>query len=187
MTQVEEIRIENDDRARSLVATLNADERRRLQTALNELDQRVLSEDPVDKELSRAQSRQLFLVNSIPFIGFGFLDNFIMILAGEYIDRTLGAWLTLSTMAAAALGNTISDVAGVGLTHYVAFVVSKCGIKHPVLNSEQLESSFARIVINVGRAVGLVIGCLIGMFPLLFFGSSDADRMPKESSSKSDS
>ena len=38
------------------------------------------------------------------YSGFGFLDNLIMIMAGEYIDLTLGATLGISTMAAAALG-----------------------------------------------------------------------------------
>ena len=72
-------------------------------------------------------------------MGFGFLDNVIMIVAGEYIDHTLGkskkprllqfsstgVALSISTMAAAALGNLISDVAGVGLAHYVETLVSK--------------------------------------------------------------
>ena len=45
-----------------------------------------------------AELRQLAYHNSLPFIGFGFLDNFIMIVAGEYIDLTLGAKLGISTM-----------------------------------------------------------------------------------------
>jgi hypothetical protein len=43
-------------------------------------------------------------------LGFGFLDNFIMIVAGEYIDLTLGVTLGISTMAAAALGKLVSAV-----------------------------------------------------------------------------
>ena len=35
-------------------------------------------------------------------------------LQGEYIDTTLGATLGISTMAAAALGNWISDLSGIG-------------------------------------------------------------------------
>ena len=61
--------------------------------------------------------RQLLLYAlsvGIPFIGFGMMDNAIMILAGEYIDITLGATFGLSLLASAALGNLISDVAGVG-------------------------------------------------------------------------
>ena len=33
---------------------------------------------------------------------------------GDYIDTTLGATLGISTMAAAALGNWISDLSGIG-------------------------------------------------------------------------
>jgi Zn-dependent membrane protease YugP len=50
----------------------------------------------------------------LPFIGFGFLDNFVMIIAGEYIDITIGTALGISTMAAAAFGNLISDLFGLG-------------------------------------------------------------------------
>jgi hypothetical protein len=62
----------------------------------------------LDGELHFEQLRQLFTINTIPFIGFGFLDNAIMVMAGEYIDQSLGALLCISTMAAAALGNVIS-------------------------------------------------------------------------------
>ena len=50
-------------------------------------------------------------------LGFGFLDNFIMIMAGEYIDLTLGAKLGISTMAAAALGrlSLLSGIYNLGL------------------------------------------------------------------------
>ena len=34
-------------------------------------------------------------------------------MAGDYIDATLGSALLLSTMAAAGLGNLISDIAGI--------------------------------------------------------------------------
>ncbi|KAK6749073.1 hypothetical protein RB195_001590 [Necator americanus] len=139
------------------------------------------SAERVDTErcvpMTDEQTRALFLVNSLPFIGFGFLDNMIMIIAGEYIDQQLGTMLCLSTMAAAALGNLISDVAGVGLAHYVEGIVYKIGLKHPVLTSEQLESSRARWTTNFARAVGLSIGCIVGMFPLLFF---DKDKEETE-------
>lgn len=35
-------------------------------------------------------------------------------LQGDYIDTTLGVTLGISTMAAAALGNWISDLSGIG-------------------------------------------------------------------------
>ena len=44
---------------------------------------------------------------------FGFMDNLIMIQAGGYIDATFGAALGLATLAAAAMGQVVSDVSGV--------------------------------------------------------------------------
>ena len=48
--------------------------------------------------------------------------------AGEYIDMTVGVALGISTMAAAALGNTISDVAGVGLGGIIESVATRLGL-----------------------------------------------------------
>ena len=64
---------------------------------------------PTNSDLYRLSIQQ-----GLPFVGFGFLDNFIMIVAGESIETFLGASLVISTMAAAALGNTLSDVFGIG-------------------------------------------------------------------------
>jgi hypothetical protein len=64
---------------------------------------------PTNNDLYRLSIQQ-----GLPFVGFGFLDNFIMIVAGESIETFLGASLVISTMAAAALGNTLSDVFGIG-------------------------------------------------------------------------
>jgi Transmembrane protein 65 len=58
---------------------------------------------------------------------FGTCDNAILILAGEYIDLTLGVTMGISTMAAAALGNLVSDVAGVGLGGVVEVSKSTAG------------------------------------------------------------
>ncbi len=110
----------------------------------------------------------LALHQSLPFIGFGFLDNLIMILAGDYIDHTLGAALGITTMAAAGLGNAISDVFGIGSAWYVERWTSRLGVRPPPLTIEQLELSSARLAANIGRALGVATGCVIGMAPLLF-------------------
>ena len=39
-----------------------------------------------DNQPTWSDLRKLAIHQSLPFIGFGFLDNFIMIVAGEYID-----------------------------------------------------------------------------------------------------
>lgn len=69
-------------------------------------------------------------------------------------------------MAAAALGNLISDVAGVGLAHYVEVLVNKAGVKHPVLTLEQLESS----KVTYFSFVQIVMKCV---YLLLILGKMD--------------
>lgn len=58
----------------------------------------------------------LFMRGMVPMVGFGFVDNFIMLTAGDAIDVTFGSALQISTLAAAGLGNLVSDVAGLGLS-----------------------------------------------------------------------
>uniref|UniRef100_A0A7E4UYD5 Transmembrane protein 65 n=1 Tax=Panagrellus redivivus TaxID=6233 RepID=A0A7E4UYD5_PANRE len=166
VTHLSHVHVHTLDDARTVIGQFSPDEKKLLLDALNEPEAGKTS---VRVKLTRDQIRQLFIVQMMPFVGFGILDNMILILAGEYIDQYLGSILCISTMAAAALGNILSDVAGVGLAHYVEAMVFRAGFKHPELTPEQLESSQVRITNNVARASGLVVGCLIGMFPLLFF------------------
>ncbi|EKX52731.1 hypothetical protein GUITHDRAFT_150638 [Guillardia theta CCMP2712] len=122
--------------------------------------------------------QQLWLVgtaSAVPFIGFGFMDNAIMILAGEIIELKIGAIFSISTMAAAAIGNLISDVAGVGMGSYVEKVARKIGFKEPNLSPEQMDLRSTQIASNAGAAFGVSLGCFLGMFPLLFYSHHDDD------------
>ncbi|CAG0914949.1 unnamed protein product [Notodromas monacha] len=116
---------------------------------------------------------------------------------GDYIDFKIGVVFGFSTMAAAALGNTISDVAGIGSAWYVENIAVKIGVPAPTLSRIQTDMKSARFTANfwkpterpydavvlqfglqhigrnlpcivVGRALGVTIGCLLGMIPLLF-------------------
>ncbi|XP_792903.3 transmembrane protein 65 [Strongylocentrotus purpuratus] len=122
---------------------------------------------------TRQQLRLVAFSNALPFIGFGFFDNAIMIIAGDYIDVTIGGALSISTMAAAAFGNMISDVAGIGLAGTVEAFVSKIGVQIPVLTPEQQDLTKIRWTASMARAVGIAIGCFIGMFPLLFLKTKE--------------
>ncbi|RLN91659.1 hypothetical protein BBJ28_00006470 [Nothophytophthora sp. Chile5] len=109
----------------------------------------------------------------LPFIGFGFVDNLIMIVAGDYIDLTLGVSLGISSMAAAGIGNTISDVAGLGLGNVVEDFCARLGLPVPALTSEQMMLKQTRWAKVVGSSVGVTIGCLLGMVPLLFLSTRE--------------
>lgn len=116
---------------------------------------------------------RLFLVNAVPFAGFGFLDNFIMICSGDYIEHLFGTVFLLSIMAAAALGNTISDVIGIGSTHYIEKGCEKLGLVPPKLSVAQIKMKSSRRYSNLGRVFGITFGCLAGMCPLLFLDLGD--------------
>lgn len=85
---------------------------------------------------TKIQLQRLFLRAMVPMIGFGFVDNFIMLMAGDAIDSTLGATLHLSTLAAAALGNLCSDVAGLGLSSSIEAAATQVGLRSPGLSTQ---------------------------------------------------
>ncbi|XP_076653604.1 uncharacterized protein LOC143359516 isoform X2 [Halictus rubicundus] len=109
------------------------------------------------------------IANAIPFIGFGFLDNFIMIIAGDQIELMLNKRFPISTMTAAALGNTVSDIIGIGSVHYVEVLAQKVGFEAPKLTNIELNLPKTKLAANMGRVVGVTIGCLIGMSPIPIF------------------
>ncbi|KAL3800654.1 hypothetical protein HJC23_006116 [Cyclotella cryptica] len=133
--------------------------------------------EPTQREL-----RIIALHSSIPFVGFGIMDNGILILAGEAIDTTVGITLGISTMCAAAIGNIISDICGVAFGTIIEDTIARFSqsiekmsggkVKlppFPKLSHEQRNLRSVRLSNQLGCAIGLTIGCIIGMFPLLFF------------------
>lgn len=52
--------------------------------------------------------------------------------------------MCISTMAAAALGNTFSDVIGIGSAYYIERFAEALGVKPPKLTAIQLEMKSSR-------------------------------------------
>eukprot|EP00892_Ulva_mutabilis_P008577 jgi/Ulvmu1/6091/UM027_0069.1 len=129
--------------------------------------------------LTREHHVRVFTASAIPFVGFGFLDNLIMIVAGDYIDASLGAAFCLSTMAAAGLGNLISDIAGIFCADSIESRarVFKYG-RMPRFSTAQAQSPPVTYIKSLGAVVGISIGCILGMFPLLF--STHGHTAPSE-------
>ncbi|MEQ2310278.1 Transmembrane protein 65 [Ameca splendens] len=133
----------------------------------------LLLETLEPSSLTAAQIRYVLFHNAIPFIGFGFLDNAIMIAAGTQIELSIGVTLGISTMAAAALGNLVSDLAGLGLAGYVEALASRLGMQVPDLTPKQVDMWQTRLSSHMGKAIGITIGCILGMFPLLFLSDDE--------------
>lgn len=153
----------------------------------------IIGKEPTDGlHVSEPTKRQLYIValhQSIPFVGFGIMDNAILLLAGEAIDIYLGVALGISTMCAAAIGNILSDLSGVLLGTVIEDALLSWSKKIerltkgrvrlpplPKLTYEQRQLRSVRWSSQMGCAVGLTIGCVIGMFPLLFFPEPERSK-----------
>ncbi|KAL7535151.1 hypothetical protein ACHAWF_005073 [Thalassiosira exigua] len=143
-------------------------------------------------EVFEPSRRQLYVVaihQGIPFVGFGIMDNAILLLAGEAIDIYLGVTLGISTMCAAAIGNIVSDLCGVAFGTVIEDAllgwskkvekITRGRVKlppMPKLTYEQRNLRSVRLSGQFGCAMGLTIGCIVGMFPLLFFPESERKK-----------
>ncbi|KAH3698976.1 transmembrane protein 65-like [Dreissena polymorpha] len=162
--------IDGPSTARDFVYALNKQERDLLHTELMKLnvDMKDVPGAGAQGRPSNVQLKAVMLHNAVPFIGFGFLDNFLMLIAGDYIEHHFGAMFAISTMAAAALGNWISDLAGIQMAHHIESVSSRWGVKTPAMTAEQVDMRITRLAAFTGKIVGITIGCFLGMCPLLF-------------------
>lgn len=79
------------------------------------------------------------------------------LLQGDSIEYAMGTFMVISTMAAAALGNTLSDVLGIGLSSYVERGVSKLGFSGPNLSPIQLDMKTSRVFANFVRTFFFVV------------------------------
>lgn len=177
--------ISNNNVAHSLAVQLDRKERSLLMEELQKCEEEFQASQNQGKteNITPSQLWDVFTFHCVPFIGFGFLDNFIMIVAGEYIDVTIGAVLGISTMAAAALGNLISDLAGVASQGYIESIFVRMGMRTVYLSPGQASLMRTRACIFWGHSVGIVIGCLLGMIPLLFFPSKEENACDKDAES----
>ncbi|UPQ97126.1 DUF2453 domain-containing transmembrane protein [Chloropicon primus] len=114
----------------------------------------------------------------IPMVGFGIIDNLVMISAGEHIQSSIGITLGLTTMAAAGLGQVVSDISGIMSGGTVDAVVGKLlpNLPRSGLTSLQKDLSSSRIAQTAGGCVGVTIGCLLGMSVLLFVDAEAVER-----------
>ena len=105
---------------------------------------------------------------ALPCIGFGFLDNSIMLLAGGTIEDTFGVYLGLTTLGAAALGNLVSDICGIGFSGTIDAAAGKLGLPDPKLTRAQEQAPRIRWIRILASMIGITLGGILGMFPLLF-------------------
>lgn len=140
----------------------------------------ITPEKPSNAPLTQLQIRQQFICAAVPMIGFGIMDQTIMVHAGGLIDNTLGVTLGLATMQAAAFGQLISDTSGVIFGNTMESWFAKMGLPYPNLSPEQRRSSRFRFATTFGAAFGVFLGCIIGMTNFLFIDFRRAERLRRQ-------
>lgn len=98
---------------------------------------------------------------TVAFIVFGFIDNFLMIVFGDRIDAFITGIGINNTLLAAGLGNTLSDAVGILSGRWVEKLVH---VRLPPVTDGKLTKN----QIIAAETIGIIIGCLFGLLPLLF-------------------
>eukprot|EP00697_Spironema_sp_BW2_P013312 gnl/Spiro4/3344_TR1631_c0_g1_i1.p2 gnl/Spiro4/3344_TR1631_c0_g1~~gnl/Spiro4/3344_TR1631_c0_g1_i1.p2 ORF type:complete len:414 (-),score=88.71 gnl/Spiro4/3344_TR1631_c0_g1_i1:56-1216(-) len=129
---------------------------------------------------TRKQLVRHFIAAMVPMIGFGFMDNTVMIQAGDFVDNTLGVKLGIGTLTAAACGQCCSDFAGVCFGGVVAAMASKLGLPPSGMDAAQLGLRRVKFITTLGMAVGVLCGCGLGMVGLLFMDLEKSARLKKQ-------
>lgn len=124
--------------------------------------------------------RKIFVFNAVPFVAFGFIDNTVLIYAGDAIDNSVGVAFGLSSLAAAAMGQIFSDTSGVLFGGAIEAWVLRAGFAQPVLTAEQNMMRVTRMTSTAGKVCGVVTGCCLGLLNLLLIDPHAAEKAKEE-------
>jgi len=113
-------------------------------------------------------------------VAFGFVDNTVLIYAGDLIDNTMGVRFGLPTLAAAAMGQVFSDTSGVLCGGTIESVALKMNLPLPGLSMAQQRMTITKIVSTTGGLLGVIMGCCLGMLNLLFLDLGAAERAKRK-------
>jgi hypothetical protein len=110
-------------------------------------------------------------------IGFGLMDQTIMLQAGNAIDCTLGVTFGLSTLAAAAFGQVCSDASGVLFGGTLESLAAGAGLPRAELTAEQRGLTLVKNVRLAGNFFGVILGCCLGLLNLLFIDTARSSTL----------
>ncbi|NXV03383.1 TMM65 protein, partial [Cettia cetti] len=100
----------------------------------------------------------------------------LFIFQGTQIELSIGVVLGISTMAGKYCeipNHLVLFFCSSSLAGYVEALASRLGLSIPDLTPKQADMWQTRLSAHLGKAIGVTIGCILGMFPLLFFGEEE--------------
>ncbi|CAM9497338.1 unnamed protein product [Phaeothamnion confervicola] len=136
-------------------------------------------QEPAERP-STVQLRNVFIAAGLPMVGFGMMDNIVMVSAGDLIDNSIGLRFGLSTLAAAACGQVVSDVCGTVFGGWVELMAARLGLPIPDLTPRQRAMRIVRGTATAGAVLGVILGCTLGMTTLLFIDTTSKEREKKQ-------
>jgi len=141
------------------------------QEVINTGPRRVHVEEPTTRQLGAVA-----IVAFVPFVGFGAVDNGLMVIFGDALDSTMGMMFGCSMLASAALGNAISNIFGMLLHGSINKGADKLGLPDARLTLAQRKLAKVHYWSTFGSTVGVFTGCLLGMTPLLFMDQTKKEE-----------
>jgi hypothetical protein len=132
-------------------------------------------------EPTKEQLRNHFIANGLPMIGFGVMDQTVMIQAGNAIDCTIGVSLGLSTLTAAAVGGLLSNLSGVLFGGTLETLAKAWGL--PASNLSAAQRSLPRVKKGrlASQALGILFGCTLGLLNILLIDTDKSSSLKLQS------
>jgi Transmembrane protein 65 len=123
------------------------------------------------------QLRRVFYMAALPMIGFGIMDQTVMLQAGHAIDCTLGVTFGLPTLTAAAFGQVCSDASGVMFGNTLEQFASRIGLPSSGLSAAQCALPIVQRTKFVASLAGVILGCTLGLFNLLIIDTERSSTL----------
>ena len=105
-----------------------------LKSSSSQADRSIIDRPSTD------QVRAIMMQSTLPMVGFGFMDQTIMIHAGNAVDCTIGVSLGLSTLSAAAVGQIVANTGALFFGESVQRFFSRFHAMKPVKLSVAQQS-----------------------------------------------
>jgi hypothetical protein len=100
-----------------------------------------------------------------------------MLQAGNAVDCTVGVTFGLSTLAAAAIGQVVSDASGVVFGSSLERIATKAGLPPSNLTSAQRALPMVTRTTFAGSLLGIIAGCMLGLVNLFFIDTSRSSSL----------